>query len=325
MALQSGCNGHGLSSKDEISKTGLLMGTFTQIKAASDNMRTEDVQRAVDGAFALGRELEMRMSVFDETSEVNKLNFSKSMKVSSDLMRILSVSKKINELTSGSFDPTVSPVLKRNGFYSDMPEAVLSAIPENDEGVGFSNVVIDEDSGVVVLEKGAWLDLSGIAKGYIVDRMSSFLADNGVKYFLVNAGGDIFCGGRSGSKKWRIGIRRPGTEEIKAVLALESYAVATSGDYENVLAGEGNFKMLSHIVDPASLDVREMVPLGLTVIAPDCTTSDAVATASLVMGPEKAIEMAEKIEGIDIIALIRPGGRDAVMLSSGAKKHIVTR
>ena len=301
------------------------MGTFVQVKAMSRDMNQDDICEAVEGAFTLAREIESKVSVYDAESELNNLNFSGKMKVSLDVLDVLIVAKKINDLTSGAFDPTIAPILKRNGFYGGMPLEVLERIPEGDGGVGFHNVWINTESGVVSLDNGAWLDLSGLVKGYIVDRMASFLKEKGVKIFLVNAGGDIYCAKGPSGKKWRVGIREPGTEEITAVLEIENYAVATSGDYENVIVDGEHRKIISHIADPSLLMTTEMTPLGFTVIGPDCVTADGLATGMTVMGHENALKTAEGIAGVEVIAVISPENEDAVFMSSGADKYISVR
>jgi FAD:protein FMN transferase len=309
----------------EIVSTGFLMGTFVQVKAISSELRKEEIKRAVEGAFALAADLEKRLSIFDAESELNKLNLGRSAEGSSELLEVLSVAGRINSWTFGAFDPTVAPVLKRNGFYRGMPDVIFREIPENDHGIGFDNVRIDEPTGMIFLDNGAWLDLSGIAKGYIVDKMAMFLRENGVSEFIVNAGGDIFCSKRPSGNKWRIGIRRPGTKEMSLVLAVENMAVATSGDYENVITGDGNSVAVSHIADPFSRSNSLMVPMGFTAIASECVMADGLATGITVLGPEKAVKTADSIDGVEVIAIMRPEGEEKVLLSGNAEKYISGR
>lgn len=319
----SGCRGE--VYRGEVSRTFLLMGTFVEVKAMSTDRDEIYVKSAVDGAFSLAKELEDKLSIFNAESEINILNVKKSLKASPDLLAVLMAAERVNRMTSGAFDPTISPILKRNGFYKDMPADILKAIPEDDGGVGFNNVRVDELSGMVSLEGGAWLDLSGIAKGYIVDRMAFFLREKGITIFLINAGGDIYCGAGPSGKKWRIGIKEPGKEGIKAVLEMEKLAVATSGDYENVVVDDETHRVISHIADPGRFTMAEMVPLGFTVIATECVTADGLATGTIVLGPEKAIEAVNNIDGVEIIAFLSPAGEDSVFMSAGAEKYISRR
>ena len=322
--FQTGCHSK-FAGGVEVSRTVPLMGTFVHVKVISHDIGRKDINGQISKVFSLARTLEEKLSVYDAGSELNKLNFSGSMKVSSDILDVLIAAENINTLTSGAFDPTIAPILKRNGFYNGMPRDILDRIPEDDEGVGFHNVLINKETGFVSLENGAWLDVAGIAKGYIVDKMASFLTARGFETFLVNAGGDIYCGKGPSGKKWRIGIREPGKEEINTVLEMEFCAVATSGDYENFIVDGDYNRTMSHIADPSTLMITETAPLGFTVISPVCVTADGLATGMIVMGAKKALETVECIDGVDLIIISRAEGKGSVLMSSGSEIFLSRR
>jgi FAD:protein FMN transferase len=305
----------------DISKTMPLMGTFVQIRAISSSMSKTDIHNTIGEAFSLAGELESMLSIYNFESELNKLNLEGEINPSPDLLSVILAARRVSEFTLGSFDPTVVPILKRHGFYRDMDDRILDNIPELDDGVGLSNFRIDDISGRVFLDNKAWLDLSGIAKGYIVDRIAGTLRAKGIETFLVNAGGDIYCGKGPAGKKWRIGIREPGRENMIAVLEIELAAVATSGDYENVIIDDISGKPLAHIADPKTFTVSGISPLGITVIAPECVTADGLATGMAVMGPGKAVESAGNIEGVEVVAVLSSGGKSEIFVSSGAEKY----
>lgn len=156
-----------------------------------------------------------------------------------------------------------------------MPEELIDSIPDGTAGVGWENVGIDEARGTVTLQSGAWIDLSGIAKGYIADRMSDLLKEGGIEDFIVDAGGDMCC--RSFRPEgWIIGVRDPRGQDIALKLRMVSGAVATSGDYENVMpGGDGGF--VAHIVDTDTDKVIERRFYSVTVIADTCAKADAFA------------------------------------------------
>jgi len=301
------------------------MGTFVEAKVSSRDLGRKDLKKMLDGSFDLAAGLEKKLSAFDPASEVNELNVSGDMEVSTALFAVIKRAKDISRMTGGEFDPTVAPLLKKEGFYRDMPGELLSRIPEGDKGVGINNIEMDPGTTRIVLRNGAWLDLSGIAKGYIVDRMSSYLKHGGAEDILVNAGGDIYCGERENGRKWRIGIRKPGEEEVLSVLELSGRAVATSGDYENVVIENGTGRVMSHIVDPSGREVLAKLPSSFTVMAPDCATADALATGMMAMGAEKALKLADRTKGVEVIIVGTKGDPDKMMFSSGAKEQMAER
>ncbi len=317
----SGC-GKLAGSSSEVSRTLPLMGTFVTVKAVHGPEEAEKVSRSLAEVFSLASQLEDKLSMYVPSSELNELNTRKRIKVSEDLEEVISLAIDISRVTSGAFDPTVAPILKRNGFYGNMPPEILSRIPENDEAVGFRNVRLDKDRGEIFLENSAWLDLSGIAKGYIVDRMAAYLNDAGIESFIINAGGDIYCGRSPRGSIWRVGIRRPGSGEIWRVLELESCAVATSGDYENFLVDGKTSRVMSHIADTSELEMTDQVLTGMTVIAENCALADALATGITARGIEKASETAGLIPGVEVIAVSNKDGEWTVFMTPGAKRYL---
>jgi thiamine biosynthesis lipoprotein len=108
-------------------------------------------------------------------------------------------------------------------------------------------------------------------------------------------------------------------------LFLEDMAVATSGDYENVIFDEKAGEVISHIIDPASDKAVKEESTSVTVLASSCAEADAMATGMLAMGTEKALKLSEVLNGIEIITAHRPGKHHTVSFSSGAEKYITRR
>ncbi|NQT32755.1 MAG: FAD:protein FMN transferase [Candidatus Omnitrophica bacterium] len=326
-------NSCGFKGKErECVKTEALMGTFVQIKAYSDGLSQEKLNRAVDEAFKKALELEKKFSIFYPESEVNALNISKRREVSIELYDIVEKSIKISELTGGEFDITVAPILKADGFYADMPAGIKDLIPDSPHGVGWRNIIMNSEAGTITLINGAWIDLSAIAKGYIVDRLSELLQERRIEKFLINAGGDIYCADKAKEALWHIGVRKPvsggevrtSEEGIIAVLGLKKTAVATSGDYENVVFDPETGEVESHIIDPLKDEPRTEVPSSITVIGPRCALADALATGMMAMGREKAIDLADTLSDIEIIVVENPEGKAEVSFSKGAKEYVLT-
>ncbi|MFQ5835694.1 MAG: FAD:protein FMN transferase, partial [bacterium] len=148
-------------------------------------------------------------------------------------------------------------------------------------------------------KKGMQIDLGGIAKGYAVDRAIESLRKNGIRRALVNAGGDLYAlGSGPGKEKWQVGIQDPREEDkLLGIIKVKDVGVATSGDYRRYFTIEG--RRFSHIVNPKTGQTVQDVPMSVTVIAPDATTADALATGVFVLGPQKGIELIESLPQVE--------------------------
>jgi len=329
VALVSGCARKPAQEEYfQRSRTEMLMGTFVQVKLyakkTGSEKDAEKADRVIDEAFSLAEKLEKKFNIFDPESEVNRLNTSGEMVVSPELFDILKESKKMSGITGGTFDVTVAPVLKKQGFYKDMPDAIRDSIPEAEAGAGWEDVVLIPGVNRVVLDSGAWVDLSAIAKGYIVDRMADLFRGKGYDIFLINAGGDIYCGKKKDSD-WNIGLRKPGMDRVLLVLALKEKAVATSGDYENWIMNEDTGEFFSHIIDPVRHMAMGKKFSSITVIAPTCAVADALATGMMAMDSNDSIILADSLKGVEVVSVISGDEGYELDWSSGAEKYIVWR
>ena len=322
MVLVAGCS-RPESAPAEYSRSVPLMHTFVEIKVVSKTFTRVDLAKAVDESMELAGYLEKKFNAFDPDSEVNSLNQERILNVSEDLYRVIKEACRISRVTGGEFDITVAPALKADDFYADMPEGLRDKIPEVDKEISWRDIFLSPEGEVVALEEGVWIDLSGIAKGYIVDRISDLLRDTGIEGYMVNAGGDIYCGGTSGDRPWRIGVRKPAAETVAATLALTEIAVATSGDYENVVFDADTGGNVSHIIDPATERAVPELPSSVTVIAPTCAEADALATGMMAMGSEKSLHLADSMDGVEIIVIGVQGDPETVKFSEGAGKYRV--
>jgi len=313
------------AGKGEFSRTAFLMGSFVEIKVADEGYTPQNIERTVNSAFDLARDLEKKMNVFDSESELTKLNLEREITASPHFFNVVKRAVEIGRITGGEFDVTVAPILKKKGFYKNMPRALQDAIPDEYLKNGWENITLSENDKKITLKAPIWLDLSGIATGYIVDRMADLLRENGVEGFLIDAGGDICCGAGKNGADWIVGLKKPGKEGVLLALGLANMSVTTSGDYENCVRDGKSGKIYSHIVDPANGASREKELSSVTVIAPACVDADALATAMEAMGPEKAIRLADSIRGVSAIAVIMENGNERIAYSTGAMDRVVWR
>lgn len=315
----SGCAG----APTEYTANVRLMETFVQIKISSDGTDwPSSMRKAVEVAVKEAAGLADKLSIYNPVSEIVMLNTFRKREVTKELYEVLKLSSEVSRKTGGAFDITVSPVLKAKGFYKNMPEEIASTIPDG-APAGWQSVRLSDDGKTVDLENNAWVDLSGVAKGYIVDAMAKHLLESGIRHFSVNAGGEIRCTDKVTGEPWRIGIQRPGGRGTVTTLALANRSVATSGDYENFIADAGGAGEMSHIIDPSKAAPMEKISAGITVITADCGYADALATAMMVMGKEKAIALADKLGDVDVIFVEETGGVEKLSFSKNAEKYLV--
>ena len=304
---EAGCSPPGHEAVARICQTQRLMGvpwTITVYAASADSGRA-----SIAAGFAEVARLERILSDYDPESELSRLSAQSPtavpVAVSDDLWRVLGRAVDIRDASGGAFDPTVGPLTSlwrqsRRSGRMPLPGKLAAAR----EAVGPSTLrLIPADHGVVLTRPAMRLDLGGIGMGYAVDRTLEVLQRHGITAAMVDASGDIaVTDAPPGTAGWRIAVAplrppstgRVGDGDAGDHLLLEHAAVTTSGDAFQAVEIEG--RRYSHIVDPRT-GVGVAGPAAVTVIAADCTTADAMATAASVLGPEKAVAVIDGTPG----------------------------
>jgi thiamine biosynthesis lipoprotein len=255
-------------------------------------------EAACRAAFARIAELDDILSDYRPTSELNRLCAQAGgppVRVSEDLFAALSQAHALAERSGGAFDATVGPFVR---LWREARKA--GKLPTDEEWqaaaklVGWRNVRLDPAARTVeLLLPGMRLDLGGIAKGYALDQALLALREHGTPRALIAAGGDIVLGDPPPDRKgWRIRVWQ--AEKGKRRLVLANCGVSTSGDTEQFVEIDG--QLYSHIIDPRS-GLRHGEPILATVVAPDATTSDSLATACVVLGEEEGQKLVASVPG----------------------------
>lgn len=248
-------------------------------------------EQAIAAGFAEAGRLERILSDYDPTSELSRLSATAPtpdpIAVSDDLWNVLARADEFCRLTDGAFDITVGPLTtlwrqSRRSGHLPRPDKLAAA----QAAVGAEAVVLDREARMVALTRpGMRLDPGGIGMGYAADRVLAVLADHGIASAMVDASGDVAVSAAPpGAAGWRIDVAPMPGERAGGVVVLENAAITTSGDARQFVAIDG--RRFSHIVDPAT-GLGVAGPAAVTVIAPDCTTADAVATAAGVLGHDR--------------------------------------
>lgn len=238
------------------------------------------------------------LSTYKENSLISRLNRNDSTAIlDSMFIRVFNRSLEVSAETSGAFDATVAPLVSYWGFGPKRSELKpdTSTIDSLLELVGYQKMKLTENGQLQKELSGMKLDFNAIAQGYSVDLLVELLQSKGVKNMVVEIGGEVRgVGLNSSGKPWTVGIDKPmegdETENRKdgfqAVVQLKNRALATSGNYRKFYEKDG--KKISHTLDPKTgYPVRHTL-LSASVIANDCMTADAYATAFMVMGVEDA-------------------------------------
>lgn len=296
--------------QETIHLRGEAQGTTWSIKYWGEG--AEDWKLDVDSIL---QDFDQSLSIYVPNSTVSKFN-SDSKGVSFNkwedwyFERMFLLSGQIYEKTGGAFDPTVMPLVNYWGFgfekmneYRDADSTAVDSLLQlvgfeevAFEAVTLSPVVPDKNKTTVeyrfIKEKPAvMLDFNAIAQGYSVDVLAEFLAAKGIENYMVEIGGEVRAKGHNAKNElWKIGIDKPisieAGRELQAVIALQDKSIATSGNYRKFYEKDGI--KYSHTIDPKTGYPVNHSMLSATVLANDCATADAYATAFMVMGIEKS-------------------------------------
>ena len=236
--------------------------------------------------------IDMSVSPYNRASLITSLNENTSRRVDPYIKRLLQASLDVWLESGGAFDPTVMPLVNAWGFgYKSGKMPTRHQLDSILTFVGLDKLSLFGDT-LVKNDPRLMLDFSSIAKGMACDEIGRMLTRNGVRNWLVEIGGEVVARGvNQRGTTWQVSVDMPESETDKVshesamTLALDSAAVATSGNYRKWREQGG--KRVSHIIDPHTGDSRVGTLLSVTVVASDCMTADAWATACMVMGADE--------------------------------------
>ncbi len=290
-----------------------------------DGLTEEVISQAVQQTLDKVNQL---MSTYRADSDVTRFNQSRStdwFDVDIKTATVVARSLEISHLTAGAFDITVAPAVNRWRFGPEKNRNEFQ-VPSEEEirnlkaMVGYQNLTVSLDPPRIRKSiPELTFDLSGIAKGYATDQVAATLDRLDCQNFMVEVGGEVFVRGqRDDDTPWRIGIERP-TDSVnrqpQAVALLSNQATATSGDYRNFFEIDG--QRYSHTIDPATCQPVDNELTLASIIADDCMTADAIATAVLVLGEAAGFELCDKL-GLPLFLATRSAGPDPFVFNHSA-------
>lgn len=289
---------------------GKTMGTTYSIKAYGDGLNQDKIKSDVDDFLYA---YNFRFSTYIEKSELSLLNLAptnKPIQISDELMQVIKKAKVIYEKSNGMYDVTVGPLVNRWGFgpLSKKGQPTDSEINLINQRIGMDNLKIQGDS--VIKLKSIYIDLSSIAKGDAVDKVAKLIETKfKISNYFVEIGGEVRVAGYKDDRgPWRVGIEKPElatSTGIQKILVLRNESIATSGSYRNfVKYGDSVF---SHVINPLTGYPVKHKTISVSVLAKDCATADAWATAFMSLGVEKSLDIAKK-EGLKAFFLVKENG-----------------
>ncbi|WP_420882885.1 FAD:protein FMN transferase [Xenorhabdus ehlersii] len=282
---------------------GQTMGTYYSVKYVADSSvpAPEVLQKEID---RLLEEVNDQMSTYRPNSELSRFNQSREVNkpfpVSAATAKVVKEAIRINKLTDGALDVTVGPLVNLWGFG---PEGRITKAPTDEEldirraWTGIDNLSVEGNNLIKSIPE-LYVDLSSIAKGYGVDVVAEYLESRNIKNYMVDIGGEVRTSGNNGKKNpWRIAIEKPSdsgmAQSAQEIIEPGNMSVATSGDYRNYF--EQNGVRYSHTINPKTGRPITHNLVSITVIAPTCMSADGFSTGLDVLGPEKGMEVAEKL------------------------------
>ena len=244
-------------------------------------------------------EIDAQMSLWIEDSEISRLNRGDSIYLSSSFHAVIMRSLLYSELSDGAFDISIGPLIKAWGFSGGVRKDQVN-VDSLMKYVGYERLIVSRPD---MLEKyalpfGFEIDVNGIAQGFTVDAVVNFLKNKSIENYMVESGGEVSCKGKNiNGQAWRIGIEEPSEQRIagqfQTIIELDTMSLATSGNYRKYWEDERGQKVV-HSVDPETGIPFISNLLSASVIAPNATMADALATASMIKGVSGAIEMIEQ-------------------------------
>jgi len=283
--------------KEYFMDSGYVFGTTYHITYEADSSLTN----AIRASF---QRFDASLSMFNPNSVISAVNRNDSVTLDSLFLTVFNKAQEVSSVTNGAFDITVAPLVNLWGFgFKEKAQATSARVDSLLPLVGYKKISIKNN--LVVKENPLMmLDASAIAKGFACDVVAQELVRHGATNYMVEIGGELVAEGKNAKgNQWRVGINKPVEDststvsEIQQVVEMTHGGMATSGNYRNFYVENG--KKYSHTIDPISGYPVQHSLLSATIIAADCMTADAYATACMVMGLDQSLQLCRSRKDIE--------------------------
>ena len=308
---------------DYVNIRGLALGTSYSITYKDSEKRDfyDSVQNLLD-------RFESSLSIYRDTSIISKVNANEDVELDDYFITVFNKACEISEATEGAFDISASPLFEIWGWGAkERKEVTPQMIDSLKQYTGMDKLRI-EGSRIVKSNPNISLNVNAIAKGYSSDVVATFLRKMGITDYFVEIGGEIAAKGKNTQDMaWRIGIDMPAEgnlipgQALQVVLAVTDAGIATSGNYRRFYIENG--EKYYHTIDPRTGYQAKQNILSATVIAPDCLTADAYATAFMVLGLEASKRILAQHPELEVYFIYSEKGEDKEFYTERTKGRIV--
>lgn len=324
LLLVTGCAPNAGRSPIAVKRDYMAMGSQLRV-----TLWTTDEAKGVAAADRVAAEfdrLEALLSVWKDGSDVLRINAAAGrhpVPVHDDTLAVIALAVEAGAMTGGKFDITFGALADIWKFDHDQdnlvpaPEAIARRVPL----VDYTAVQVDRQAKTVFISRaGMRIHLGGIGKGYAVDRAVEMLRANGLRDFLVQAGGDMYASGTNNGQPWTLGIADPrGEHDAFAALSLRDRTFSTSGDYERFFMKDG--VRYHHLIDPDRGEPARGCR-SVTIVADRAVLADVLSTGVFILGPAEGMALIERlpdVEGVIVTAT------NEVVISSGLRGLVNVR
>ncbi len=301
--------------------TGETQGTYYAITYYADD--SINYQPSVD---SLLHRFDSTASTYKPNSIISRLNNNDTSARADNMFTVIfQKAMEVSEKTGGAFDITVGPLVNAWGFgFSNRMKMDQHKVDSLLPLLGYHKVKL-ENGKLVKTDPRIRIDYDALAQGYAVDVVAAFFDSKGIQSYLIDIGGEVLARRtKPGGEKWNVAIEMPtktadDQRTIQAVVALQDMAISTSGSYRKFY--EENGIRYSHTIDPATGFPVKHSTLSVSVLAKDCMTADAYATAFMVMGVDKGKEFLKKHTDLDVYFIYTtPDGSMKIYYTKGFEK-----
>lgn len=309
-----------LSHAREFSQFNLAMNTITRISIYSHD------NKSLSDAYSLIQSLDNALSMYNSSSDIARVNSMAGIapvNVHPFVIDAVLQAIRLHDISRGAFNPLIGAVT--NLWRINSIDGIIPNQVSLDEAVKLTdihNIQITSNS-IFLRHKGCVLDLGGIAKGFASTKVIEMLRDKGITSGIVDLGGNVHVLGRIDGRNWNIGIRNPLNTRTYplAVLKVHDTSVITSGNYERYKIIDG--KRYSHFFDTKTGQSVMSDLISVTVISPDGSLADGLATALMTLGFHKAVELIHEINGDFGVVLIRDRDNQPEIYATQNLKDII--
>jgi thiamine biosynthesis lipoprotein len=281
---------------------GLVQGSYYAITYYDEQGR--DFKKGFDSIF---HAIDMSVNLWVDSSIICKVNRNEDVILDNIFIDNFNIAQQAAELSGGSFDPTIGPLVEAWGFGKRTENG--ERITENGKWVDSLRGLVDyrkvwiEDGRLKKGNPAMRLDFNAIAQGYTTDLIGAYLESKGVENYIVDVGGEVYARGcKPDGSSWIVGIEKPSADwdserVVQQRVELRDKGIVTSGSYRKYVERDG--KRFSHSIDPTTGYPVEHSLLSATVIAETAVWADALASICMVMGMEKSLEIINGLDGVE--------------------------